>query len=118
MSSLSNTESRPSIQQPAYTTREDETGAHLQVALPGVRKEDVKLTLKQGVLQIEAFRANNVPEDWKSHSSSPETISYQLNVRLTNRLDGANVKASLENGVLAVDVPIREEAKPREISVN
>jgi len=106
------------VQQPVFTIREDETGAHLQVALPGVRKEDIKLTLKQSVLQLEAARANAVADDWKTHSGPAANVSYALNVRLTPKLDGANVKASLESGVLALDIPIREEAKPRQIFVN
>jgi HSP20 family protein len=111
-------ENQTAVQQPKFTTREDETGVHLQIALPGVKKENLTLTLKQSVLQIEATRTSEVAENWKTHSASPQTISYQLNARLTEKLDGGNVKASLENGVLTLDIPIREEAKPRQIFVN
>ena len=111
-------ETRTAVQQPAYNTREDESGVHLQVALPGVAKDAVKLTLKDSVLQIEGTRKTEVPADWKAHSSFPGTVSYQLNVRLTQKLDGGNVQASLDNGVLTVKVPVREESKPRQISVN
>ncbi len=38
--------------------------------------------------------------------------------RTAEKLDGGNVKASLENGILSLDIPIREEAKAREIFVN
>lgn len=112
------TEAKAAVQQPTFTTREDETGAHLLVALPGVRKEDLKLTLKQSILQLEATRSNAVAGDWKTHSGPAKDVVYALNVRLTPKLDGGNVKASLENGVLTLDIPIREEAKPREIFVN
>ena len=112
------TETKAVVQQPVFTIREDETGAHLQIALPGVRKEDLKLTLKQSILQLEAARTNAVADDWETHSGAAANVTYGLNVRLTPKLDGANVKASLENGVLALDIPLREEAKPREIFVN
>lgn len=103
---------------PAFTTRQDETGVHLQVALPGVRKEDLKLTLNQSVLQLEATRSNAVPEEWKTHSGYTEDVVYTLHVRLTSKLDGSNAKAALDNGVLTLDIPLHEEAKPREIYVN
>jgi len=105
-------------QQPAFTIREDETGAHVLIALPGVRKEDLKLTLKQSVLEIEAARRSAVPEDWKTHSGHATDVTYVLGVRLTAKLDGANVRATLDHGVLTLHIPIREDAKPREIYVN
>ena len=111
-------ENQAIVHQPAFTTREDETGVHLQIALPGVTKENIKLTIKDAVLQIGAKRVTETPDDWKSHTPAPKEISYQLQARLTPKLDGGNVRASLENGILTLDVPIREEAKAREILVN
>ena len=106
------------VRQPAFTSRENEDGLQIQVALPGIAKEDLKLTVKQSVLHIEATRPNAVPADWQNHSGSPRPVSYQLNARIAQKFDGAGAKASLENGVLTLDIPIREDAKPREISVN
>lgn len=106
------------VQQPVFTTREDEAGLHLQVALPGVRKDDLKLNVKQSVLSITATRDNTVADDWTVHSAQPRSVTYQLNVRLSFRYDGGGAKASLSDGVLTLDIPVREEARPREISVN
>ena len=118
MSTLSSNPTGTVVQQPVFNIREDESGAHLRIALPGVQKDALKLTLKQSVLEIEATRDNTVADDWKTHSGPPKTVSYQLNVRLTSKLDGGNVKATFENGVLTLDIPVREEAKPRQIFVN
>ena len=118
MSTLSAAPANIAVQQPVFNIREDENGAYLQIALPGVRKDALKLTLKQSVLEIEATRDNTVAEDWKTHSGPPKSVSYQLSVRLTSKLDGGNVKATLENGLLTLGIPVREEAKPRDIFVN
>jgi HSP20 family protein len=118
MNSLTNQPATAVTRQPAFTIDENENGARLSIALPGVPKEAVKLTLKQSVLQIEATRVNSVAENWKTHSGPERDINYQLNVRLTPKLDGANVKATLNNGVLSLDIPLREDAKPRPIFVN
>lgn len=106
------------VRQPAFTTREDEAGIHLQIALPGVSKEDVKLSVKQSTLQIEAVRSSNIPEDWKTHSSQTGDITYRFAARIVAKYDAANAKASLENGVLTLEIPVREDAKAREIYVN
>jgi HSP20 family protein len=103
---------------PQFRTREDENGATLQIALPGVRKEDVKLTLHESSLRIEATRGDAVPEGWKTHRDTAKIQSYGLDVRLTSRLDGTKATAALDAGVLTLQVPLREEAKPRQIAVN
>ena len=105
-------------QRPAFTTSETETGVTLQVALPGVRKEHLKVTINQSVLQLEATRATEVPDDWKAHSNHPKKVSYELGFQLAAKLDGGKVQAGLENGVLTLHIPVREEAKARDILVN
>ena len=103
---------------PQYRVNQDENGATLQVALPGVRKEDVKLTLHESNLEIAARRADDVPEEWQTHRSGHPARRYSLQLRLTRRLDGTQTTATFEAGVLTLQVPLREEAKPREIAVN
>ncbi len=103
---------------PQYRATEDENGATLRVALPGVRKEDLKLTLLESNLKIEATRASAVPDEWKTHRDTGSGDRYELNLRLTRRFDGSQTKAALDAGVLTLEVPVREDAKPREISVN
>lgn len=106
------------IHQPRFTTREDENGVTLHVALPAVTKEDLKLTLLESNLRIEARRSDAVPESWKSIRSAGTPDRYRLDVRLTARHDGSQAKAVLDAGVLTLRVPVREEAKPRSIQVN
>ncbi len=105
------------VHRPPFHTEEHEHGIRLQVALPGVRKEDLKLTLHQSNLTIEADRHQELPENWKTLRESNSPRSYGLNVRLAARLDGTKTSASFENGVLTLQVPVREEAKPRQIHV-
>ncbi len=104
------------VQRPPVTTREDESGIHLQVALPGVRKENLRLTVQDGNLNLQADRSEHVPDGWKTHRDNGR-VRYELNARLTQRLDGHKITASLEDGILSLHVPLREEARPREISI-
>jgi HSP20 family protein len=106
------------VLRPLVTHQEDETGIRVQVALPGVRKEDLRISLHEANLQIAAARREEIPEDWKTHRESGGPIRYELNARLTNRLDGTRIEAALEDGVLTLLVPLREEARPREITIS
>ena len=103
---------------PRFRTTEDETAAILTVALPGVRKEDLNLTLLESDLKIEARRHDSASENWKTHRDAAPPQAYSLNVRLGQRFDGTQSQATLESGVLTLRVPLREEAKPRQIAVN
>lgn len=95
------------IHRPRFHSQENETGVTLRIALPGVKKEDLKLTLLESNLKVRALR---------SSGGNPE--SYELNLRLGNRFDGSKATAALDSGVLTLAVPIREESKPRQIAVN
>jgi HSP20 family protein len=105
------------IQRPYFHAEEDENGASLQVALPGVRKEDLKLTFHESSLMIEGKRSDGIPDNWKTLRDTNPATSYGLNIRLTSRLDGTQTSASFEQGILTLKVPISEDAKPRVIEV-
>ncbi len=110
--------SNQSFTRPQYETRQDENGATLHVALPGVAKEDLKLTLHESNLRIEGQRTDAVPDAWKTHRDNGASPRYRLDIRLTNRFDGTKTTASLDSGILVLQVPVREESKPRQIQVN
>lgn len=95
------------IHRPQFRIHEDANGPNISIALPGVRKEDLKLTLHESSLRIEAPRRD---------ADSPK--HYRLALRLTARLDGTKTTATLDAGVLTLLVPVRDEAKPRQIAVN
>jgi HSP20 family protein len=110
-------EQSKAIQRPYFHAEEDESGATLQIALPGVRKEDLKLTFQESNLRIEGQRCDRCPENWRTIRDTNPAQRYGLNIRLTARLDGSKTVASYEDGILTLKVPICEEAKPREIAV-
>lgn len=110
-------EQKEIVQRPYFHAEEDENGASLQVALPGVSKEDLKLTLHESSLMIEGKRSDAIPEKWKTLRDTNPARCYGLNIRLTSRLDGTKTAASFEDGILTLKVPISEEAKPRVIEV-
>lgn len=116
--SAPSTERAPSIHRPQSSITENENGTRICIALPGVRKEDLKLTLLESNLKIEAPRRDALPETSQSCSPRNSIHHYGLELRLTSRLDGTQTSATFLDGVLTLEVPLREEAKPRPIQVN
>ena len=96
------------IHRPQFRLNEDANGSSVHVALPGMRKEDLNLTLHESSLRIEAHR----------NGDTGSARRYALDFRLSSRLDGTKTTATLDSGVLTLHVPVREEAKPRQITVN
>lgn len=106
------------IHRPQFRITDNADGTAVSIALPGVRKEDLKLTLLESSLRVEANRHDEVPESWKTHRDTDSVRRYGLDLRLGSRLDGTLTTASLDAGVLKLEVPLREEAKPRQIPVS
>ncbi|MGL5019487.1 MAG: Hsp20/alpha crystallin family protein [Luteolibacter sp.] len=103
---------------PQFRIMDDEHGSTVSIALPGARKEDLNLTLLEASLRIDATRRDACPEPGATYRDPAPATRYALHLRLGSRLDGTRTTASLDAGVLTLKVPVREEAKPRQIQVN
>lgn len=73
--------------------------------LPGVKAEDVKIGLERDELSLEAPRAD-------------QPLDFRRRFSLSVPVDADRVSARLEHGVLRVELPKAEEARPRSIPVS
>lgn len=97
-----------------------ETGSEVVVkaALPGVRLEDVDITVEQGHLTIRARRGEQAEQEnahWLHHEFG--AIEYTRSVMLPAGLKEEKGEATFENGVLTLKFPKEEEARPRQIKI-
>ena len=117
--------------------REDEDNIFVEADLPGFRKEDVQVTLENGMLTITAERREGEGDSAQDQGSSEgrkrgeredgrkanyllQERRYQRFVRsftLPSNVEEQDVEAKLDNGVLFITLKKRDEAKPRRISV-
>jgi HSP20 family protein len=117
--------------------REDEDNIFVEADLPGFRKEDVEITLENGMLTITADRREIEGENkqdsgsserpWRRQRGNGSQENYLLQERRSQRFVRSftmpsnvaeqDVEAKRDNGVLIITLKKREEAKPRRISV-
>jgi HSP20 family protein len=103
---------------PEYRVTRDEHAFTVRVFLPGVGKDAVNLSVDSHVLTIEAERNDRVEASWKPVFEERDRSGYLLQLKLSPEVDGENIKASVENGVLTLVLPVAEAAKPRSIPVD
>ena len=91
----------------------------LKAELPDMTREDIDITVDNGTLTIRGEKkfAGEV-KDESFHRIERRYGSFSRSFSLPQTVDTAKVGAEYNNGVLTVRLPLREEAKPRQIKVN
>ena len=103
---------------PAMDITEHENEYVVIAELPGVKKEEVKITFDNNVLTVQAERKPyELPQDARVLLNEMRVREFTRSLRLPVRIDGENITAELQNGVLRISLPKAQEARPRMISV-
>ena len=105
---------------PAVNIAETENEFHIELAAPGLKKEDFKISLDKNVLSISADKkAENVEEGKKITKREYSYTSFTRSFTLPETVDHSKIEAEYTDGILKLNVAKREEAKiqTREIAV-
>jgi HSP20 family protein len=97
-----------------------ETAEEFQIKaeLPEVKKEDVKVSVDNGLLRIEGERKQEKEEKGKKfHRIERSYGSFLRTFTLPDNVDGGNVRAEFKDGILNVRLPKAEKAKPKAIEI-
>jgi len=104
---------------PALDVFDDKDNLVVKVELPGLNKDAINISLDKGVLTISGERKQErESKEGESFRSERYFGKFQRSVTLPTPVDGSKVSASYKDGVLTVDLPKVEEAKPKQIAVN
>jgi len=105
---------------PAVNIAETENNFHIELAVPGLKKEDFKISLDKNLLSVSAEKkTENVDESKKYSKREYSYNSFVRTFTLPETADAAKVDAEYTDGVLKLNVAKKEEAKvqSREIAV-
>ena len=91
----------------------------LKAELPEMARENIDLTVENGTLTISGDKklATDVKEE-QFHHIERRYGSFSRSFSLPQTVDAGKVSADYKDGVLTVRLPLREEAKPRQIKVD
>ena len=90
----------------------------IKAELPEVRKEDVKVTVENGVLTLQGERRQEKEEKGRRfHRVERSYGSFVRSFTLPESVDEGGVKAEYKDGVLALHLPKSEKVKPKAIDV-
>jgi HSP20 family protein len=105
---------------PAVNIAENENGFDIELAIPGLKKEDFKISLDKNVLSVSADKkTENVEEGKKFSKREYNYTSFTRSFTLPESVDHSKIEAEYVDGILKLTVAKREEAKiqTREIAV-
>lgn len=107
-----------SVRKPLYNVNGSADAYEVRVEMPGVPKGGVKLDLEDNILTVRGERAVAVREGMKTLHRELSPLNYLLRLRLNTPVDEEKLTAKLEDGVLSITLPLKEAAKPRQITIN
>ena len=103
---------------PSVDISETEGEYQIKAEIPDVKKEDVKVTLEDGVLTIQGERKQEKEEKGKKYHRIERSYgSFVRTFSLPDVIDEDKVKAEFKDGVLILHLPKSEKAKPKGIEV-
>lgn len=112
------------LQVPAVNVKESNEAFDLEVAAPGLQKQDFKLNVDDNLLTISYEKQSQSAtdeknEDIKIHRQEFTTRSFKRTFTLDEKIDAGKIVAKYENGILSVSLPKKEEVKiaPKAIEI-
>lgn len=89
---------------------------HIEFDLPGVNTESIDLDVERNVLTVRADRSPREGTNELVAAERPRGV-FSRQIILGDNLDLDRISASYSDGVLRLDIPVAEKAKPRKIAV-
>jgi HSP20 family protein len=103
---------------PSVEVKENAEAYVVKADLPGLRQDDVKITLTGNVLRIEGHRQDETAEDKdRYHITERSYGTFARSFALPEGTNPDSVSALMKDGVLTVNIPKRPEEKPRTIAI-
>ena len=104
---------------PAIDLFEDKDNVIVKAELPGMKKEEIDVSLHEGTLTISGERKSEREEkEGETYRSERFYGRFQRSVLLPGSVSVEKVSANYKDGVLTITMPKSEEAKPKQIQVN
>lgn|SRR5262245_52109560 len=102
---------------PAVNVFNSKDGCVVRMEVPGVAPADITIESHGRSLTIHGKRETRAAENGSFHRRERSSGEFSRSVRLAEDVDPTQAEASYKHGILTINIPKKEEAKPRQISV-
>ena len=105
---------------PPVNVHETNDSYHLELAAPGLAKEDFKVNLEKGLLTISYEKKTEAEnKDYKTHRREFKVAGFKRSFTVDEKINADGIQAKYENGILKLLLPKKEEVKvsPKQITI-
>jgi HSP20 family protein len=102
---------------PPINAFSDKEGMVLHVEVPGVQPDKLGIEAHGRTLTISGSRESSAPADAGFHRRERDIGQFSRSMQLPDDVDLSRAQATYRHGILSIRVPLREESKPRQITV-
>ena len=104
---------------PTVNLFEKDGNFHITAEIPGIKKEDISITISNGVVTLSGKKETDKEEKTEGYYlKETRSGSFSRSFKLPGEIDETKVDASYNDGVLTVVLPRREESKAKKIEVH
>ncbi|KJL19879.1 18 kDa heat shock protein [Microbacterium azadirachtae] len=90
---------------------------HVEFDLPGVDRESIDLDVERNVVTVKAERPIRASDANMLAAERPRGV-FSRQLVLGDNLDTGRISANYDDGVLALQIPVAEESKPRKVEIS
>jgi HSP20 family protein len=105
------------VYQPNADIYETKAGLHVILEMPGVDKDSIDVQVEDGVLKVDGKLDFSKYQGLQPLYTEYNVGNFSRSFRLSSNIDQGKITAELKDGVLALVLPLAEQAKPRTIQV-
>ena len=91
-------------------------GLNIDIACVGLTKKDIDLTIEGDILRVE-YKKDDSTNTNEYIQRNIAKRAFNFGWRISRRFDLTQLEAKLENGLLALHIPLAEESKPKTITI-
>jgi HSP20 family protein len=103
---------------PAVDIYDDKESVVVKAEVPGMKKEDIEISLHDGFLSFSGERKHETQHDSEENCRSERSLGrFQRSISLPCQVDAEKITATYTDGILTVTLPKAEEAKPKQIPI-
>lgn len=103
---------------PAVDILEKDDAYTLEAELPGLKKDDVKISVQDNILTLRGERKDERKESKKGYLRMETNYgSFTRSFTLPTTINASKIEAEFKDGILKIEIPKAEEAKPKMIEV-